>query len=1048
MPASSSSSRLAELIQPTERVLLTLEDVQDAASRSVSDGRARPSWIRSRTGKRGLSIVIRDGTEGKEFASVLVWQDVTGPVIVGVLPILADFEVSIAQSDKVSSNGSSTPKTKFLITLRAPSHPTSPPSKAPYTTSFSFIRDALDSTTTDFVSQLKRLHETASISGYNETTKSHDWSKAYLPPAPSSTSASTTPNEVPTIPSSGKFTPPDFDSAAMAYSSRSTLEPNLSAPSSTLSPLDRSTSSSPKSARSHRLFDSPEERADSDYSKRARLAIENWIVERMRRKESQFLEKEQIQIWQGTFNVNDKLPRSDGSDIEMWCRDGLGAELLVFSFQELDLSTEAMLRFTPYREEAWKEAIVTALGEEQANYEWLESKQLVGVLTIVFVRRDKRKFVTNVSSASLATGFLGLMANKGVVGIRLKYKDTPITLLNSHLAAYSSQVQQRNAQYRDIIAQLLFPYVEGEARDIWTPQLKVDETAERPQGEGWSINEAEVLIWAGDLNYRLELSRKEVEQLIVKQDFDRLQNFDQLLLQKQHHLAFSDFEEAKITFPPTYKFDRGTDKYDTSEKQRVPSWTDRVLWLSRTRGAVRALTYSSHPECVLSDHKPVSARLLIPIARVDEKKRNAVQQEVIHGLTEADRDSLPDVKILPGPSVEFDEIRYDVPVTRFIELVNSGNSLTPWSFVLKPGTKSLLPPWISIAPTSGLVTPGERQTIALTIHVRSNCASSLNFPLPASSDALSDLFVLSIEKRDLFLAVTSRSYRPSVFGSNLNQLARLQVPILAASLEERQRIALAAAALKRPESDRSDEEKKSLQATGTAGIPRSIHQLVNCLAEHALATEDVFLEEGDPRLSELIRDALDSGTELPLDQLGIVMPNSAPSIDDEDKQHLRDAVVALDRLESDIGSLSLEGTATPPVQPRRFSSEEATKRKLGTYSVAACLLSLLESLEEPVVPSSFYDRAIKCEKREEAYGLIRDLPDTNANVLLYLLAFLRILLGQIPDLEARAIRMDHLAIVFSRVLLRSPPWWLPTGNDVSSIPRRKKNFVYWILKEK
>lgn len=82
-----------------------------------------------------------------------------------------------------------------------------------------------------------------------------------------------------------------------------------------------------------------------------------------------------------------------------------------------------------------------------------------------------------------------------------RYKDTPITLLNSHLAAFSSQVSQRNAQFRDIASQLLFPYVEGEARDPWTPNLKVFETAERPPpGEGWSVNETAILIWAGDLN--------------------------------------------------------------------------------------------------------------------------------------------------------------------------------------------------------------------------------------------------------------------------------------------------------------------------------------------------------------------------------------------------------------------------------------------------------------------------------------------------------------------------------------------------------------------
>jgi hypothetical protein len=46
---------------------------------------------------------------------------------------------------------------------------------------------------------------------------------------------------------------------------------------------------------------------------------------------------------------------------------------------------------------------------------------------------------------------------------------------------------------------------------------------------------------------------------------------------------------------------------------------------------------------------------------------------VISDLAKFDTDSLPDVKILPGPSVEFDEIVYDVPVTKTIEVANVGH---------------------------------------------------------------------------------------------------------------------------------------------------------------------------------------------------------------------------------------------------------------------------------------------------------------------------------------------------------------------------------------
>ena len=44
------------------------------------------------------------------------------------------------------------------------------------------------------------------------------------------------------------------------------------------------------------------------------------------------------------------------------------------------------------------------------------------------------------------------------------------------------------------------------------------------------------------------------------------------------HQAFKGFNEGDTLFAPTYKYDLFCNDYDTSEKCRVPAWTDRVLW--------------------------------------------------------------------------------------------------------------------------------------------------------------------------------------------------------------------------------------------------------------------------------------------------------------------------------------------------------------------------------------------------------------------------------------------------------------------------------------
>lgn len=86
---------------------------------------------------------------------------------------------------------------------------------------------------------------------------------------------------------------------------------------------------------------------------------------------------------------------------------------------------------------------------------------------------------------------------------------------------------------------------------------------------------------------------------------------DQLYHEMHYKRVFNHYNEGIIRFRPTYKYDPGTDNWDSSEKNRAPAWCDRVLWKGER---IDQLTYESVMRLQLSDHKPVYAIFLCGVS--------------------------------------------------------------------------------------------------------------------------------------------------------------------------------------------------------------------------------------------------------------------------------------------------------------------------------------------------------------------------------------------------------------------------------------------------
>lgn len=114
--------------------------------------------------------------------------------------------------------------------------------------------------------------------------------------------------------------------------------------------------------------------------------------------------------------------------------------------------------------------------------------------------------------------------------------------------------------------------------------------------------------------------------LVQQRDLEGLYENDQLNLQMVAGLSFPFYSEARITFMPTYKFDIGTDSYDSSEKARIPAWTDRIL---RKGPNLRQLAYNSAP-LRFSDHRPVYALFECQVSLVNEAIRDKISRDVYH----------------------------------------------------------------------------------------------------------------------------------------------------------------------------------------------------------------------------------------------------------------------------------------------------------------------------------------------------------------------------------------------------------------------------------
>ena len=134
------------------------------------------------------------------------------------------------------------------------------------------------------------------------------------------------------------------------------------------------------------------------------------------------------------------------------------------------------------------------------------------------------------------------------------------------------------------------------------------------------------VIWGGDLNFRVHGTRDIVDSLLAHNRHDILVDNDQLNMLMQFDKVFAGFVEGPLTFRPTYKFDEGSDIYDTSAKRRIPAWTDRILY--KPSASIELLSYSSAGSVRSSDHRPVYASFQCSVDIIEEDVVGRIRRRI------------------------------------------------------------------------------------------------------------------------------------------------------------------------------------------------------------------------------------------------------------------------------------------------------------------------------------------------------------------------------------------------------------------------------------
>ncbi|XP_069831621.1 phosphatidylinositol 3,4,5-trisphosphate 5-phosphatase 1 isoform X2 [Dendropsophus ebraccatus] len=341
------------------------------------------------------------------------------------------------------------------------------------------------------------------------------------------------------------------------------------------------------------------------------------LLQQMKNKHSDQLEPDMLSIFTGSWNMGDAPPPKK---ITSWflCKgqgktrdetaDYIEHDIYVIGTQE-----------DPLNEKEWVEILLRSLSEiTNAEYKLITIQTLWNIRIVILAKQEHAHRISHICTNSVKTGIANTLGNKGAVGASFMFNGTSFGFINSHLTSGSEKKLRRKQNYFNILRFLV----------LGDKKLSPFNISHRFTH----------LFWLGDLNYRVQLPNSEAENIVHKiklQQYYELLAYDQLNMERKESQVFLHFNEEEITFPPTYRYERGTrERYcytkqkATGIKYNLPSWCDRVLWKSYPQMHVLCQSYGCTEDITTSDHSPVFATFQVGVTSQFVSKNNPGDSDV------------------------------------------------------------------------------------------------------------------------------------------------------------------------------------------------------------------------------------------------------------------------------------------------------------------------------------------------------------------------------------------------------------------------------------